>query len=131
MKSLQDRRILAVDDDPLMRFLLAKILSNAGAQVQAAASGQEGLDRFQVFQPDLVLLDDKMPDMDGWQLCLRIRAQATVPIIVLPAVWRAPDVILEQNDVAIDCLPKPFRPDTLLALAGYALGQQQASRCQT
>jgi DNA-binding response OmpR family regulator len=129
MTSLQGRRILLVDDEPCILGLLQRLLASAGAQVQTAMNGREALHLFQSTLPDLVLLDDKLPDIDGWQLYLRIREQSSVPIIFLPAVW-PPSSIMRVRDAAgvIDCIPKPFRPDVLVAHAWAALRRAELAR---
>jgi DNA-binding response OmpR family regulator len=128
MTSLQGRRILLVDDEPCILGLLQRLLTSAGAQVQTAMNGREALRLFQSALPDLVLLDDKLPDIDGWQLYLRIREQSSVPIIFLPAVWPPSSIMRMRNAGAIDCIPKPFPPDVLVAHAWAALRRAELAR---
>jgi CheY-like chemotaxis protein len=67
-------RILVVDDDEVIRRLLALTLTKQGYDVDLAESGAEALDRLDPVAPDLVLIDASMPDMDGYEVCRRIRA---------------------------------------------------------
>src|SRR5262245_36599224 len=82
--------ILVVDDDPDLREFLHLMLTSMGFEVTSAANGQEALDAMEGHDPDLILLDMKMPVMNGWEFCsaLECRAARRPPIVVLPA---APD----------------------------------------
>jgi two-component system response regulator ResD len=115
MSNLQGRRILVVDDEPYVLGVLRNVLSDEGAKVYTAVNGTEALRMLPSVRPDVVLLDDRMPDMDGWQVCLRIREQSSVPIILLPAGGLRPDNIRREDAGITDCVPKPFHPDTLIA----------------
>ncbi len=67
------KKILVVDDEPDIVFLVQKILKNGGYDVAGATSGQEALDKIKAERPDLVLLDVMMPGMDGWEACKKIK----------------------------------------------------------
>lgn len=77
--------ILLIDDDPVLVELLSEQLRGAGYRVLAAADGVAGLETAAQAHPDLVVLDVMMPGMSGWEVCERLRARSTVPIIMLTA----------------------------------------------
>jgi DNA-binding response OmpR family regulator len=107
--------ILAIDDDPAQTRLIDMTLSAANYQVILATDGEEGLRLFHDHQPDLVVLDVMMPNMDGWEVCYRIRQTSTVPIIFLTARQTSDDKISGLKIGADDYMIKPFHPDDLLA----------------
>lgn len=76
-------RVLVVDDEPAIVRAVATNLRRHGFQVQAAERGQEALDIYGAFHPDLVVLDLGLPDLDGIEVVRQIRARASTPIIVL------------------------------------------------
>src|SRR5262245_49268532 len=79
----ETQRILVVDDEPQIGRVLRRSLSARGYEVQVAVNGEEALDVFNTWTPDLVITDLSMPHMGGIELCRRIRAISRVPIIVL------------------------------------------------
>ena len=87
--------ILVVDDDADLRECLQLMLTSMGFEVTSAANGQEALDDMEGHDPDLILLDMKMPVMDGWEFCRALEGRdARPPIVVLtaapdPAAWAA------------------------------------------
>jgi CheY-like chemotaxis protein len=112
-------RVLAVDDDPTILRLLEVNLEMDGHEVHTAADGQQALDRIADVAPDVVLLDVMMPELDGWQVCERLRADerfAHLPIVFLSA--RAQEVDLTRGDaVGADAyVTKPFDPLGLVQL---------------
>ena len=127
MSDLQDRTILVIDDDPNMRCLAEATFSQAGAEVVTAARGKEGLLLLPAHEPDLVLLDVMMPEMDGWEVCYRIRRLSNVPIIFVSAVDGDQNVIRGLDCGAADYVTKPFSPEVLLARARAALRQGRRS----
>jgi two-component system response regulator RegX3 len=114
---------LVVDDDPVHRALLGCTLSDAGAEVVEAGTGRQALRQFQLVQPDLVLLDAMMPELDGWQTCVQLQEKASVPIIFLTALGRTPDIVRGLRLGAVDYVTKPFRTQVLLARVEAALRQ--------
>src|SRR5687767_10644391 len=78
-------RILVVDDEPQLMRVLRMGLKSRGYDVRVAADGLCGLETFMDWKPDLVITDLAMPEMDGLELCRRLRAISPVPIIVLSA----------------------------------------------
>ena len=103
--------ILAVDDDPQVLSSINKILEDAGYDVSLASSGPEALDMIKRQKPDLVVLDIIMPDMDGVEVCRRLRADpflSRLPIIFLTARGRPTDIAEGLDVGADDYLTKPF-----------------------
>lgn len=118
-----------MDSEPLILSVLREVLSNAGAQVHTAVEGQEALRLFQSVRPDLVLLDDMIPNMGGWRIGPCIREHSRVPIIFLPAAGPPPPGIMQELGAGVvDYLPKPFDPGVLVARCQAALRQVQSAR---
>jgi len=107
--------ILVVDDDPDLREFLGLVLTSMGFEVTSAANGQEALDVMEGHDPDLILLDMKMPVMNGWEFCRALEGRdARPPIVVLTA---APDPACRAAEVHADgWLGKPFESADLEAI---------------
>jgi two-component system KDP operon response regulator KdpE len=120
---MQGKKILVVDDDAGMCELLKLVLSREGAQVFTASGGHEGLLQFFTCQPDLVILDIMMPNVDGWQLCTEIRELADVPIIFLSALREENEIVRGLELGAADYVTKPFEAKVLVARARAVLRQ--------
>ena len=101
-------RILLVDDERSIQTLLSYPLRKDGYEVTTAADGREALARFSEGKYDLVVLDVMMPRMDGLEVCRRIRARNTVPIIMLTAKAEEIDKVLGLELGADDYITKPF-----------------------
>lgn len=125
MSTLTDKRVLVIDDDRHVRGLLELVFRHTGAQVYLAASGEEGLRQFYVHQPHLVVLDVMMPDMNGWEVCGRMRQLSEVPIIFLSALGGDQDIVRGLDLGALDYVTKPFSPEVLVARACAILRQAQ------
>ena len=109
------RRILVVDDEPQITRVLRRGLTAHRYDVRVAAEGEAALELFGDWNPDLVVTDLSMPNMDGLELCRRLRAISNVPIIVL-SVKGDERVKVEALDAgADDYVTKPFGMDELLA----------------
>ncbi len=108
-------RILVIEDDSAIASLTQLQLENRGYQVQLARDGVEGLRHAYAWQPDLVVLDIMMPDMDGWTVCERLRELSDVPIIFVTAIGKEADIVRGLEMGADDYLVKPFSPRELLA----------------
>jgi DNA-binding response OmpR family regulator len=124
-------RLLLIDDDPMITEPLARQLNLAGYEVLVAQDGRSGLESAQVNQPDLVVLDVMMPEMDGWELCQKLRQSSVVPILMLTALGEEVDRILGLELGADDYLTKPFSIRELKArikalLRRVDLDQQEA-----
>jgi two-component system response regulator MprA len=85
MEEVTFAKILVVDDDAYVLSSLRAVLQAEGYRVVTASRGADGLRLLREEQPDLVLLDVLMPDMDGWEVCRRMRVASTVPVIMLTA----------------------------------------------
>ena len=113
---MNDRpRILVVDDEPQLTRVLRTGLSSRGYDVRAAADGLSALDTFNDWHPDLVITDLGMPNMNGIELCRRLRAISQVPIIVLSAKGEEQTKVEALDTGADDFVTKPFGIDELLA----------------
>ncbi len=114
-------RILVIDDDPLLLQLMAESLKQANYEVDLALNGLEGLRLLRENKPHLVILDIMLPNMDGWEVCDRIRKVSTVPVIMLTALGSRADIIRGLQAGADDYLVKPFYKDELLARVSAVL----------
>ena len=114
-------RILVVDDEPQITRVLRTVLTSQGYQVQTAAEGQAALSSFAAWRPELVITDLVMPHMDGLELCRRIRAVSSVPIIVLSVKGEERTKVEALDCGADDYVTKPFGIDELLARVRAAL----------
>lgn len=107
--------ILLIDDDVLLRDLLTRALIQSGYEVLAAGTGSEGLSLFDLHNPDVVILDVLLPDMEGWEVCRRIRRVSTAPILFLTALEEIPDRVRGLVLGGDDYIVKPFAVEELLA----------------
>lgn len=112
---MQQRRILIVDDEPGLRELVRINLEHEGFEVLQAENGSQGLATVQEQQPDLVILDVMMPEMDGWEACRKLREFSTVPVLMLTARVQSQDIVTGLDSGADDYLLKPFNMDELMA----------------
>lgn len=112
---MSDKTILVVDDEPNIVKLVKLYLSREGYTVVPAHDGREALERFAQDKPALVVLDLMLPEVDGWEVCRRIRRESDVPIIMLTARSEDIDKIVGLELGADDYLAKPFNPRELLA----------------
>jgi DNA-binding response OmpR family regulator len=108
-------KILVVDDDPAMTELLKLILQSETASVFTANSGLDGINIAKSTEPDVVILDLMMSEMDGWKFCEIIRETSTVPILILSAL-DSPGLVARALDAgADDYLIKPVPSGVLVA----------------
>lgn len=108
MSALEHQRILVVDDEPDTVFLLKSIVRNAGFDVLSAFSGRDALKKCKDMNPDLVLLDLMMPEMDGWETLRYMREMADIPVIIISAISTKDDVVKALQIGVDDYLTKPF-----------------------
>jgi two-component system, sensor histidine kinase and response regulator len=131
--------IMVVDDNPANLRLLATLLTSQGYGVRPARNGQMAYRSAQAEPPDLILLDIRMPDLDGYKVCTRLKASPTtaeVPVIFVSALDDVFDKVKAFEVGAVDYLTKPFQSAEVLArvrthLALRALRQQQAEQNQS
>ena len=119
MNGNETKSILCIEDEPEMIDLIRLILSRRGFEVTGAAGGKEGLEKLQNdLQPDLVLLDLMMPDMDGWEVYQQMKADEKtkdIPVIVVTAKAQSIDKVLGLHIAKVDdYIAKPFSPQELL-----------------
>src|SRR5262249_2858371 len=107
--------VLIVDDEPQIRRLLGVCLERNGYHVIEAATGEEGISRAIEYQPNLVLLDLGLPDIDGVAVLRRIREWSQVPILVVSVRNREDEKIRALDSGANDYITKPFSTGELLA----------------
>ena len=105
---MMDTKLLIVDDDPNICEMLRLYLENEGYQVKTANDGNDGVNYFKLYEPDLVLLDIMMPKKDGWQVCREIREISTKPVIMITAKGDVFDKVLGLELGADDFIVKPF-----------------------
>jgi DNA-binding response OmpR family regulator len=109
------RTVLVVDDERKLVDVLRAYLERDGFRVVSAADGREALARFRQVRPDLVVLDLMLPEIDGLEVCRRLRAESRVPIIMLTARAEEADELVGLELGADDYVTKPFSPRALLA----------------
>ena len=109
------KRALVVEDDVNIAELLRLYLGKDGFDVMIAADGGKAESSFDLFQPDVVLLDIMLPVKDGWQVCKDIRSKSSVPIIMLTAKGETKDKISGLDMGADDYVTKPFDVKELIA----------------
>jgi two-component system, OmpR family, phosphate regulon response regulator OmpR len=109
------QRILLIEDDARLAAMVAEYLGGAGYRVEVAATGQAGLERLGREAFDAAVLDLMLPDMDGLDVCRRLRSGSPLPVLMLTARGDAADRIVGLEMGADDYLPKPFEPRELLA----------------
>lgn len=120
------KKILIVEDEADFRELLIHVLSQKGYEASAAGNGEEGLELYQKVAPDLVLLDVHLPDMTGFEICRKIRAEGPrpeTPILICTVRSEVAPVAEGLSSGATDYVLKPFQVSDLLerietALAG-------------
>src|SRR6266702_8927488 len=112
------RKVLVVDDEPVLVETIAYNLEQAGYEVMTAADGASALEVARREQPDLVILDIMLPQMDGLEVCRLLRREdstATTPIMMLTARGEEIDKVVGLEDGADDYVTKPFGRRELLA----------------
>lgn len=120
-------KALVVDDDRVLADLVAFTLQREGFQVIQAHTGEGALRRWQVEEPDLVVLDVNLPDTDGFSICRQIRAASDTPIIMLTVRGDEDDVVEGLALGADDYIQKPFSPRQLIARIQAVLRRVGAS----
>ena len=117
----QDARILLVDDEVSIQRAVEPLLRSRGYQVDVAGTGTQALKLFAARAPDLIVLDLGLPDIEGTEVCRRVRASSNVPIVVLSARGAEADKVNALDLGADDYVTKPFGPEELLARIRVAL----------
>ena len=109
------QRILAIEDDARLARMVGEYLRGFGFELDVCGDAASGLAALEAGGYDALLLDVMLPDMDGFEVCRRVRASSTLPILMLTARGEDTDRIVGLELGADDYLPKPFNPRELLA----------------
>ena len=112
---MDKKKILIVDDDENIAELISLYLIKECFDTEIALNGEEALEKFRVYQPQLVLLDIMLPGIDGYDVCREIRKDSNVPIIMLSAKGEVFDKVLGLKIGADDYMVKPFDSNELVA----------------
>ncbi|MBV9131550.1 MAG: response regulator, partial [Chloroflexi bacterium] len=112
--------VLVADDEKNILQLARMYLQAEGFTVETAANGREALEKVKVAKPDLLVLDLMMPEIDGWEVCRRLRKESDLPIIMLTARGDDVDKIVGLELGADDYMTKPFNARELVARVNEA-----------
>jgi DNA-binding response OmpR family regulator len=122
------RKVICIEDEPAMIELVKLILDNRGFEVTGAVGGKEGLELIAKIAPDLVLLDLMMPDMNGWDVYQKMKANSAmkdIPVIIVTAKAQNIDKVLGLHIAKVqDYITKPFSPAELLKSINRVLAAQ-------
>jgi len=115
-ESVQTPRVLVIDDEPNIRELVQLALNFHGCAVTTGATGQDALQLADAYDPDLIVLDVLLPDIDGFEVCKRLRSVANdVPVIFLTARDATADTVTGLTIGGDDYITKPFSVEALVA----------------
>ena len=123
--------LLFIEDDDAIRLALRLALEDEGYEVREAANGAEGLAEFAQHESDLVLLDLRLPDMSGFDVCRALRAASIVPIIIITAQTDTHDMVAGLEAGADDYVTKPVVPKELAARIRALLRRMQRQESST
>jgi two-component system KDP operon response regulator KdpE len=117
-------KLLVIDDDPAITEMLELVLPPEGFDVLSANSGPGGIEASKNWTPEIIVLDLMMPDIDGWQVCKKIRTFSEVPILVLSAIVDSGAISRAMEAGASDYLVKPAPLNKLLSHLRKLLQQE-------
>ncbi|MCD6016438.1 MAG: response regulator transcription factor [Geminicoccaceae bacterium] len=121
-------RVLVVDDEPMVRDVLARYLARDGFEVETVGDGEAALAAFEAVRPDLILLDLMLPRVDGFEVFRRLRAAGVAsPVIMLTARGEVTDRIVGLEIGADDYVSKPFSPKEVVARVRAVLRRSRAA----
>ncbi|HEY3368062.1 MAG TPA: response regulator [Symbiobacteriaceae bacterium] len=119
-------RILLIEDDPdIQKMVRLSLMYQGGHQVSVASGGEEGLSKATAENPDLILLDVMMPEMDGYETCKRLKSQPGtrhIPVVFLSARAQQTEIQKGRELGAVGYLVKPFDPMTLSSQLDAIIG---------
>lgn len=124
--------ILIIDDDPSENKLLCEVLKNSGYAVRSASSGVSGMEQIQLRMPDLILLDIRLPDVSGYDICIRMKqteGTEDIPIIFISALEAISDKVRAFEVGGADYMIKPIQTKELLARVDVHLTLQNLQKC--
>jgi two-component system KDP operon response regulator KdpE len=124
-------RVLIVDDEPAILATMAPLLRSRGYEVSTATTGTTCLESVERFEPDLIILDLGLPDLDGSDVCRLVRDGRSTPIIVLSARGAESDKVGALDAGADDYVTKPFSTEELLARIRVALRRGESTPSST
>ena len=117
---MDKKKILIIDDEPAILLVTRRRLETNSYEVITAASGKEGIEKATAFKPDLILLDLIMPELDGYEVCKRLKASEEtkgIPVIIFTASSGPEDFGQKATELgAAGYLEKPFESDDLLSI---------------
>ncbi|MEM7129229.1 MAG: response regulator transcription factor [Chloroflexota bacterium] len=122
---MKNKKILVIDDDINLCQMMEFVLKGEGAEIYTALDGKEGLQLFYDHRPDLVILDVRMPGINGWETCRQIRTMTSVPVIMLTTLDKDEDIIKGLDSGADDFVSKPFSREVLMARVRAALRRSE------
>lgn len=128
MLDQKPKKILLIEDDIGLAEFIQYQIKREGYEVLIVHRGEDGLRQAYQWQPDLILLDIMMPEMDGWTVCQRLREISDVPIIFTTALGAERDVVRGLEMGADDYLIKPFGPKELVARIQAVLRRHEQNR---
>lgn len=122
------KKVVCIEDESEMIDLISLILKRQSVQVIGALGGRQGLEKIESEKPDLVLLDLKMPVINGWEVYRQMKASRemkNIPVVVLTAMTRSLDESLDLQDGLVDdYITKPFRPRKLIESVNRVLNTE-------
>ncbi len=123
-------KVLIIEDDPVIIKATSVVLEGVGCEVCSGLGGEEGLVRAAEEQPDLILLDIMMPDLDGWTVLQRLKGleeTRQIPVVIFTAyeVARGKEGLIERG--AVGLVSKPFEPDDLIGIVRRNIPQHDAT----
>lgn len=114
------KKILFVDDEPVVVALMKARIASRGFQVETASDGESGIEKAKSWQPDFILLDILMPGIDGYETCRRLKAMketANIPVVLFTAVQETQIEVLARKAGAAKVVQKPFVDQVFKAIS--------------
>jgi two-component system, OmpR family, phosphate regulon response regulator PhoB len=127
------QRILIIDDDVDIANLVAEIVTDEGYEARAVHTGEEGLGNVKEFSPDLILLDWQLPDIEGPDICRKLKSDeltAAIPVIMLTSLGSEDNRLKGFETGAVDYVTKPFNSGMLLARIKARIGKAKKPGAQ-